>query len=748
VTGPRGSTSSVSRRLGPNTSARERNDGPGSVRSRASFFVSLAHTLCDAGRSYEAEELCRWLLEQAPELAAAHAALGRALLESGDRPAARALLEALCAEQPGLFVAFRWLAEALVADSDWPRAAEALLHAETLSPGDPRIAALVQQMTGVAAASDQDELDAATDPWQREPPGSQAGRPRTYEELGAVKDVGDTPTRSLRFGGAALGERVRAWATGRRGSGRRVRAWVQRHAGLALAMAGVLTFGAVLALALVGSWVMRPSAGGPSSTPGPGPAPRSRAPAPTAPPAPATPPAPDAFAVRAGTPEELARLAASGRHVLAGGPVEAGTTPLLALALLASEYGQPPDRAAAAWADRLAIEPLPGPRQHELAAARVLLAVARGDLASAEERARAARPAAADSPLFRFAEARLRQRRGENAAVARLLGPEAARAPFLLARLLRAEAHLDAGEEGAAAQIARGVLAASPDHPRALALLMEARNSAGGTLAAGESAAARACEGASGKQRALAATCALDAALGARRRGDRAAARARGLDAAAASAGDPRLLALTAQLLANLGLPDRAAALAAAGGRLAGAAVPSVAWAAAAVQLGRGAPVTPPAGPPPGPEARLIAARAAFAASLAGGRTDDEDPAARALAPEGRPAQRDEDLHWLAEGLRANTPGAGLRFAKRLRASTDGQAPSPVAAWVAGALARRGGRRHLAKLWLDQALDGHGDVCAAAALQAAVLVDLGRDPRGDIRLREARRRYGCAPAAR
>src|SRR6266498_999763 len=33
---------------------------------RATLFISLAHTLCDAGRTLEAEELCRWVLSEQP----------------------------------------------------------------------------------------------------------------------------------------------------------------------------------------------------------------------------------------------------------------------------------------------------------------------------------------------------------------------------------------------------------------------------------------------------------------------------------------------------------------------------------------------------------------------------------------------------------------------------------------------------------------------------------------------------------
>jgi hypothetical protein len=108
----------------------------------------------------------------------------------------------------------------------------------------------------------------------------------------------------------------------------------------------------------------------------------------------------------------------------------------------------------------------------------------------------------------------------------------------------------------------------------------------------------------------------------------------------------------------------------------------------------------------------------------------------------------DEDLRWFAAAARTAGPGPAVRFAKELREDAGQTRKGPVAAYLAGALARWGGRRHLAKLWLAQALEGHGDACRAAALYAGVLAELGRDPHKDEGLRKAVERQRCASGGR
>jgi hypothetical protein len=129
----------------------------------------------------------------------------------------------------------------------------------------------------------------------------------------------------------ALGPRLRV-------VGWKVRASIVNRPAIALTAAGVATFLAVLGVALVVRWLLRP----PPVEEG-------------APPivARAVPEAPVPFPARAGTLEELRGLHARGRSLLEGTPMEAGLTPLLAAALLASEYGVAPPASAMAWADKL-----------------------------------------------------------------------------------------------------------------------------------------------------------------------------------------------------------------------------------------------------------------------------------------------------------------------------------------------------------------------------------------------------------
>src|SRR6185436_1934629 len=56
--------------------------------------------------------------------------------------------EQVVARNPAFFTAHRWLAEVLVAIGDYPRASEVLLRAEAISPGQPRVAELIQVVMG------------------------------------------------------------------------------------------------------------------------------------------------------------------------------------------------------------------------------------------------------------------------------------------------------------------------------------------------------------------------------------------------------------------------------------------------------------------------------------------------------------------------------------------------------------------------------------------------------------------------
>ena len=111
-------------------------------------LVSLAHKLCDEGRAAEAEDLARSLLAQAPNLPSAVVVLARARAQQGDLEQARGFLEQVVARNPAFFTAHRWLAEVLVAIGDYARASEVLVRAEAISPGQQRVAELIQVVMG------------------------------------------------------------------------------------------------------------------------------------------------------------------------------------------------------------------------------------------------------------------------------------------------------------------------------------------------------------------------------------------------------------------------------------------------------------------------------------------------------------------------------------------------------------------------------------------------------------------------
>ena len=144
----------MTRTTDPRTTGVTGDSGPvaDNPQARAMQQVALAHGLCDQGRAAEAEDLCRWVLAQFPNLASAQVALGRSRFEQGHLQESRAILEAAADRHPAFFSAQRWLAEVLVRAGDWPRASEILVKAESLSPGQPRISELVRQVMGGAPA--------------------------------------------------------------------------------------------------------------------------------------------------------------------------------------------------------------------------------------------------------------------------------------------------------------------------------------------------------------------------------------------------------------------------------------------------------------------------------------------------------------------------------------------------------------------------------------------------------------------
>jgi hypothetical protein len=207
------------------------------------------------------------------------------------------------------------------------------------------------------------------------------------------------------------------------------------------------------------------------------------------------------------------------------------------------------------------------------------------------------------------------------------------------------------------------------------------------------------------------ATCTLARAQRARRDGSRADARKLAEAAAATPANEPRLLSRTALSLCQLGAVDRAAALVERARRSMAPNAPALAWATAAVSLGRGHASGLPAGARPAdPDIRLLVARANLAAGGVGALSSTLDELGRDA-----PAH-DADL---AELARLRTDG---------RSPAHAAADDPVRAFVDGLRARLDGKMDVAADRLRHALSGHGDACRAAGEYRATLRALKRQP--------------------
>jgi tetratricopeptide (TPR) repeat protein len=419
-----------------------------------------------------------------------------------------------------------------------------------------------------------------------------------------------------------------------------------------------------------------------------------------------------------------------------GQPTAAVTRSLLARAILATEYGRASEKETEELTDTLAGSVSKGARRVELGAAQVLFRVARGDFGGAAETAQALDLAGKELPLLRFVEARRLARAGEVGAALAHLGAGSPDGATVLSRTLEAELELDAGRPERALSLAQDILARSPHHPGALQMLMEARAALEQDLTAPEAAAvAEGCKASEGRVPTLTAACHLQAALAARRAGKRGEALAQASKAADVMPNDPRLLALIAQHLANLGANQRATALVDRAVHFADERLAQPAWARAGATLTRTRKVTLPKTPPPGPEARLIAGRAAFV----GEPLAEEMKAATA---------RDPDLAFLRAGDRAVRTHTAEQMRRKLWVQYRNRPPGPVAAYVAGTLAKSEDLDDLARLWLGKALYGHGDACRAAHLYSAVLKSLGRSPQASYRLQRAMGKLECVRTPR
>jgi tetratricopeptide (TPR) repeat protein len=733
-------------------------------------LVSLAHNLCDDGRAPEAEDLARSLLGQSPNLPSAQVVLARAWGEQGRLAEARALLEQVVTRNPAFFAAHRWLAEVLVAMGDYPRASDVLLRAEAISPGQPRVGELIQLVMGAPRGAQPGAPETSS---TRAPPPPPARRRRQTWEGPAVTEPSPqletlvppaasaaapprpaagrpTATRPIEAPAQqrAYGAAGQAWnyappapMTAAKtalpkdprfpGLITRVLSWTRRHPSAVLTVAGVTLFTLAALTVVITSWALRPRSGSApeSSTPGELP-PLNRAPGASDDDGPA-PLGSAGF-------DELLAVLIQDRRLRAPRPTPAANRALLASALLASEYGRPGDRPTEVWADELVASLGNDPPPEELAGARVLLRVARGDRAGAEAAARALALESGQSPLLRFVEARRLSRNGEGAAAIQRLGPDAESSPFPLGRLLLGELSLDRGDPDRALAMARSVLGQSPRHPLAVQLLMEAHQARGGRVPAEEAEViGQACKEGETRVPTLAAACRLDRALALRRAGSRQAALTQALAAAEVVPAEPRLLSLASQALANLGAVREARLLAGRAEELADRALPPLAWARIGVELATNRRVRLPEAAPPGPEARLVAARTAFVGL-------PDSPALRQLLESIRKSiDGDRDLQLITRGARARNAEAALNATLRLRERFGLVPPGPVAAYVAGTLARRSGLRPLARVWLSRALTGHGDACRATTLFRLSLRDVGDNPLLNPRLQRAIGRLGC-----
>jgi tetratricopeptide (TPR) repeat protein len=696
----------------------ERGAPPGPVHDRAMRFVSIAHTLCDVGRPQEAEELCRWVLAQRPNVPVVRAALGRALFESGRLQEARAVLEWVVSVDSAQFVAYRWLAEVLVAMGEWALAFESLQRAQMLSPGDRRI----EELLGYARKLSPGDRTPAEGvqirrTWEgpaflaEHPPRNVTGRHREG-------DPGNTPTPSMPAmpPPAQLFELASPW---RRALWRARRAlepasrWSHEHPRLTMVLGGA----GIFLLLFTSMWFLSSLLEQ-----------RRALPARTAvTEADETPLGVDALDF-----DQLVALTEAALRPPTGQPTAAVTRSLLARAILATEYGRASEKETEELTDTLAGSVSKGARRMELGAAQVLFRVARGDFGGAAETSRELDLAGKELPLLRFVEARRLARAGEPGAALAHLGASGPDGATVLSHTLEAELELDAGRPEKALSLAQDILAKSPHHPGALQMLMEARAALEQDLTAPEAAAvAEGCKASEGRVPTLTAACHLQAALAARRAGKRGEALAEATKAADVMPNDPRLLGLIAQHLANLGANQRATALVDRAVHFADERLSQLAWARAGATLTRTRKVTLPKTPPPGPEARLIAGRASFVA---------EEP----LAEQSQAAAaRDPDLAFLRAGDRAVRSHTAEQMRKKLWVQYRNRPPGPVAAYVAGTLAKSEDLDELARVWLGKALYGHGDACRAAHLYSAVLRSLGRSPQASYRLQRALGKLEC-----
>jgi tetratricopeptide (TPR) repeat protein len=427
----------------------------------------------------------------------------------------------------------------------------------------------------------------------------------------------------------------------------------------------------------------------------------------------------------------LGRAQAIGRRVVLADPEDAESAALLVYtgALLATEFGQGRVNEAEAAASRVEQEAGKGSASSIAGAARALLALRKGEFQSALSRATAAAEAGGDTPYARSALGRVRAATGDLAGASRALEAAMVQAPgFLPAKLAWAGVRLDLGDPAAAEAVLAPIVAGAPEDVRARLLLEEAGQALAADPRLGAATkrppAPAPLEATCGKNGTLppylVSACALAAASRARFEGDRFRASTQAQAAARTVPDEPRMLARTAQLLAQQGAVDRAEQLYERAVHLASPQMPGLMWARLAVTLGHGRAATAPPGlRPVDATTRVLAARAAFAAGGAGAL-------AATLAGYGpEVVARDADLRLL-ESLTSAAPAAPEPPPAPAGAPRPRVAPAQQ--YVEGLRARLAGDALLAAEHLSHALSGHADACRAAGEYVATLRSLKRHP--------------------
>jgi tetratricopeptide (TPR) repeat protein len=423
---------------------------------------------------------------------------------------------------------------------------------------------------------------------------------------------------------------------------------------------------------------------------------------------------------------DLGRAQAVGRRLAFSNPRDrdAAARWAFASAMLAADYGVDTSRETADALARVGAGAPTDAASVIAASARALDRLHAGDRDAAAKVAAEGAAADSDLPHPLYALGRVRARAGDLAGARRALEAAMIRAPgFAPAQIAWAEIELDLGDAKTARATLQKLLAQSPKDLRVGLMLNEAE------VALDEPATgptAGDCPTERWLPPAILARCTLARSTRARQAGSRVEARSLAETAAGFAADEPRQLARIALALCQLGAVDRAAALLERAHRAMAPAAPVLAWADAALSLGRGHAGALPAGTRPvDPEIRLLAARESLAVGGVGALSaalDELGAGARA---------HDVDLAALTGLL----PGPGTAA----HARTD----DPVRAYVDGLRARLDGKLDAAAERLRYALSAHGDACRAAGEYRATLRALKQKPEASAFVALRAENSGC-----